>query len=71
MGSLYHLRQRLSDAEIVRRYRDEGESRGMIGLRARLPDTQIVTILTRHGVRLRGPGEALRLVLAQKKARAG
>lgn len=70
MGSLYHLRQRLSEAEIVQRYRD-GESRGMIGLRARLPDTQIVTILTRHGVRLRGPSEALRLAMAQRKARAG
>jgi hypothetical protein len=69
MGTLH--RQRLSDAEIVRRYRDDGESRGMIGLRAKISDAQVTTILIRAGVRIRGPNEALRLAITQRKARAG
>lgn len=64
-------RQRLSDAEIVRRYRDDGESRGMVGLRAKISDAQVMTILIRHGVRIRGTNEALRLAITQRKARAG
>jgi hypothetical protein len=60
---------RLSDAEICERYRD-GECRTMLALRAKVPDYRITEILTAHGVRLRGPNEALRLALKQRRALA-
>lgn len=59
---------RLSDAEICARYRD-GECRTMLALRARVPDYRITEILQASGVRIRGPNEALRLALSQRRAR--
>lgn len=56
---------RLSDAEIIARYRDAGESAGMLALRAKIPLYRVQEILTAAGIRLRGPSEALRLALDQ------
>lgn len=67
MGSI--KRAVLSDAEIVRLYRDVGECVGMVALRARVPVYRINDVLTAAGVRLRGPSERLRLAAAQRKAR--
>ena len=51
MGSLPRA-PRLSPAEIVARYL-EGESRGLLGLRAGVGDSVIVSILNAAGVELR------------------
>lgn len=60
--------QRLTDAEIVARY-VAGEGRGILGLRAKLPDYRVTEILTAAGVRLRGTNEAIRLSHNQRKSR--
>lgn len=70
MGSLPRPRPgRLSDAEICQRYRD-GESQGMIGLRARLSSAQVRAVLIAHDVRIRHSAEALRLHLRTAPPRA-
>lgn len=65
MGSLPKV-PRLSDAEIVSRYQEAGESVGLLSLRARVPDYHITAILAAAGVRIRGRAEALRLARQQK-----
>lgn len=47
----------ISDAEIVTRYRDGLESRGLLGLRCKMPDYHIVAVLEAAGVPLRTPAE--------------
>lgn len=49
--------QVLPDEEIVSRYL-AGEARGMIGLRAKIPDYRVIEILTGNGITLRSPAEA-------------
>lgn len=60
---------RLTDAEIVARYQ-AGESRTLIALRAKVPDYHVEAVLIASGVRLRGPGEALRMARARSVPRA-
>lgn len=47
---------RLNDDEICARYVG-GESRGIIGLRAKMPDAFIVEVLLHNGITLRTPSE--------------
>lgn len=49
--------QTLSNDEIVARYL-AGEARGLIGLRAKIPDYRVVEILMSNGITLRSPAEA-------------
>lgn len=49
--------QALPDEEVVARYL-AGEARGMIGLRAKIPDCRVVEILAANGITLRSPAEA-------------
>jgi hypothetical protein len=49
--------QALPDKEIVARYL-AGEARGLLGLRAKIPDYRVVEILTGNGITLRSPAEA-------------
>jgi hypothetical protein len=63
-------RQRLSDEEICQRYRDGGESQGMIGLRARLSCAQVRAVLEANNIRIRQSAEALRLSLRTRPPRA-
>lgn len=65
MGTFKRLH--LSPAEIVAQYLD-GESAGMLSLRARVPVYRITEILTAAGVRIRGQNEAFRVALARRKA---
>ena len=58
---------RLSDAEIVARYRD-GEPRGILGLRAGVPDYRLVEILNAAGAGLRTPEQARLLAEASRAA---
>lgn len=60
MGSLRY--QKISDAEIVRCYA-EGNSQGLISLKARISTAQVRDILVANHVRLRGQQESLRLAL--------
>jgi hypothetical protein len=55
--------------EIVRLYVDGGESAGMVSLRARIPTYRVREILQANGVHVRGPGEAVRLALSQRRQR--
>lgn len=66
MGS--YKRPRIPVAEIVERYL-AGESAGMLSLRARVPHYRIPEILREAGVRVRGPNEALRVALDQRRLR--
>lgn len=68
MGSI--KRPVIAPAEIVSRYRDAGESAGMLSLRAKVPLYRIHEILRDAGVRLRGTTEALRLAIDKRAARA-
>lgn len=61
--------QKISDAEICQLYRD-GQSAGVIGLRARISSVQVRDILTAHGIRIRQSAEALRLHLRTAPRRA-
>lgn len=67
MGSLPRP-PRLTEAEIVARY-EAGEGRGMIGLRAGIPDHRVKAILEAAGVELRAPVEAQKLGLAAARTR--
>jgi hypothetical protein len=49
--------QVIPSAEIISRYL-AGEGRGLLGLRAKLPDSRIKEILTAAGISLRGRAEA-------------
>ena len=64
MGTVKRLQ--LSPAEIVARYL-EGESAGMLSLRARVPVYRITEILTAAGIRIRGTGEANRIANARRR----
>lgn len=55
MGSL--RKPRLSESEVCRLYR-AGQSRNAIGLAAQLYDHEVVAVLVRNGVPLRGDAEA-------------
>lgn len=68
MGSLRRT-PRLSEAAIVERYIG-GDSVSLLALKCRVPDYYVTAILTAARVRIRGPAEALRLALKNKKARA-
>lgn len=59
--------QAIPDAEIISRYL-AGEGRGLLGLRAKLPDSRIKEILTEAGVSLRGRAEARVLFLPVARA---
>lgn len=48
--------QALPDEEIVARYL-AGEARGLIGLRAKVPDYRVKEILSDNGITLRSPAE--------------
>jgi hypothetical protein len=51
----------ISDCEIVARYLD-GEARGMLGLRCKMPDSHIKAVLEAAGVPLRTPCEVKALL---------
>lgn len=65
MGSL--KTPRLSEDEIVARYR-AGEARGILGLRAGVPDYRLVEILNLAGWSLRTPEQARALAEASRAA---
>ena len=63
MGSL-PKKSKLSDAEIIQRYTDGGESAGLIALRCRVPTYHVMAVLaSAPGVRLRGAAEGIRLAM--------
>ncbi len=60
----------MTDEEVIRRY-EAGESRGMIGLRAKKPDYWVVDVLIRNGIPLRAPSDWIALSIktrAENKA---
>jgi hypothetical protein len=63
MGSLYL--PRLSEQDVVDRYL-AGESRGLLGLRAKKSDAWVVSCLTRAGVPLRSPTEAMAIMMRNR-----
>lgn len=63
MGSLYI--PKLSEDEVVARY-VAGESRGLLGLRAKKSDAWVVACLIRAGVPLRTPSEAMAIMMRNR-----
>lgn len=59
----------MSIDEICRLYVEKGESAGMVSLRAKIPLHRVREILASRGIHVRGPGEAVRLALSQRRAR--
>lgn len=55
----------LDDHDIIRRYVG-GESRTMVALRCKMPDSYVVEVLERHGIPLRRPSEIKALVAEQR-----